>query len=450
MTRIVKIKKGLNIKLNGTAEQRIEHYISNTFSVQPCDFRVLHPRLLVAQGDIVQAGTPVVMDKKNEKIVLTSPVSGEVIDIRRGDKRLLEHIIIQADGKMTSIDFGAEDPEKSEREKIAEKILKAGLWPSIRQRPFAIIANPEQVPDAIFISGFDTAPLAPDMNFVMENHDKEAFQTGINALKKLTSGLIHLNVHPGMGVPELFLQTKHVQINQFYGPHPASNVGVQIHHISPIMSGDLIWYINPQDVVSVGKLFLTGKLDMTRIGVCAGSEFENTYYFKTIVGACVSEMVKNNLKNDNVRIISGNILTGKHIEKDGFLGFYDTMITSAPEGNYYEFLGWANPGFKKFSLSRTFFAWMFKNRKYTLDTNKHGELRAFVMTGEYEKVFPFELMPVQLLKAMIVKDFELMEQLGIYEVSEEDFALCEVICTSKIESQAIVREGIDFMIKETN
>jgi Na+-transporting NADH:ubiquinone oxidoreductase subunit A len=450
MTRIVKIKKGLTIKLEGEADKRLEPYNTGLYSVQPSEFRLFNPRLMVSEGDQVLAGTPVVYDKQNEKLRLTSPVSGKVIEIRRGEKRRLEHIIIESDKKEQYVDYGSGDPESMDRLQISEKILASGLWPAIRQRPFAIIGDPEVVPDAIFISGFDTAPLAPDMSFIMQQHSPEHFQAGINVLKKLTSGMIHLNVHPKLGIPDIYLHTKNVQINQFYGPHPASNVGIQIHHIRPILKGDVIWYVDPQDVVAIGRLFIEGKFIRKRIYACTGSEFKKKFYFESSSGASVTDIVKGNLENENTRIISGNVLTGTTIHSEGFIGYYDKVITAIPEGNYHEFLGWANPGFTKFSVSRTYFSWLFRNRTYRLDTNKHGELRAFVMTGQYEKVFPMNLMPVQLLKAIIVRDFELMEQLGIYEVAEEDFALCEVVCTSKIESQTIVREGIDFVIKETN
>jgi Na+-transporting NADH:ubiquinone oxidoreductase subunit A len=450
MTRIVKIRRGLTIKLKGEAERKLVEYNPEMFSVQPAEFRILHPRLLVAENDQVLAGTPLVHDKKNERIVLTSPVSGKIAEIRRGEKRKLEHIVIESDNLFSTVEFGALSTIEADRRQIVDKLLVSGLWPVIRQRPYAIIADPEQVPDAIFISGFDTAPLAPDMVFIMQQHQPDEFQAGIDVLKKLTSGSIHMNVHPKLGIPDYFLQTKQVQINQFFGPHPASNIGVQIHHIMPIMKGDVIWYVDPQDVVAIGKLFTKGILDRTKIFACTGSEFKDTYYFKSRACASVRGIVKGNLKQPDTRIISGNVLTGTTILPEGYIGFYDKVVTAIPEGHYHEFFGWAAPGLNKFSNSRTYFSWLFKNRSYRLDTNKHGELRAFVMTGEYDKVFPMNIMPVQLLKSIIVRDFEQMEQFGIYEVAEEDFALCEVVCTSKIESQSIVREGIDFMIKETN
>ncbi len=448
MGKIIKINKGLDIKLHGKAEQVISTYEPNLYAVQPSDFRVLLPRLLVQEGDYVKIGSPVIQDKNNENLLLTSPVSGFVKTIVRGEKRRLEQIVIESDKKHESIDFGAIEDKNLDRQMIVDKLLLSGLWPLIRQRPYGVIANPQDVPDAIFISGFDTAPLAPDTNFVMKHHSAEMFQKGINVLKKLTSGLIHLNVNPDFSIPELFLHISGVQINQFTGPHPSGNIGVQIHHICPLTKDDVVWYLYPQDVVNIAYLFVEGKLNLKRIIANTGSELIKPSYIETIAGACVADLIKNNLKQENARIISGNVLTGKNIGKYGFLRMYDTMLTAIPEGDYYEFLGWAMPGFKKFSVSRTFFSWLCPKKHYSLDTNKHGEERAFVMTGEYEKVFPMHIMPVQLLKAIITRDIDKMERLGIYEVVEEDFALCEFICTSKINSQHIVKEGIDFMLKE--
>jgi len=450
MTRIVRIKRGLDIKLKGEAEKKLEPFKTKLYSVQPSEFRVLNPRLLVAEGDHVDAGTKLVQDKSNENLLLTSPVSGKVIEIRRGEKRRLDHIIIESDEKDQKVNFGITEVDSLDREAIVSRMLESGVWPMVRQRPFAVIADPKQVPDAIFISGFDTAPLAPDYQFIMQQHDASLFQAGIDILKKLTSGLVHLNVHPKLGVPDIFLHTQNVQINQFYGPHPTSNVGIQIHHIRPIMKGDLIWYVDPQDIVVIGRLFKEGVYSPEKIFAIAGTEFKRTYYFKALSGFNIESLVSNNMVNDNARIISGNVLTGNKIDKSGFSCFYEKVVTAIPEGDYYEFAGWAMPGFKKFSMSKSYISWLFKNRKYSLDTNKHGEERAFVVTGEYEKVLPMNILPVLLLKAIIVQDFELMEQLGIYEVAEEDFALCEVICTSKIESQSIVRQGIDLMLKEVN
>lgn len=448
MAAIVRIKKGLDIKLLGDATKEIRDFKSEYYSIQPTEFRLINPRLLIAEGDKVKVGTPLFQDKKNEKILITSPVSGQISEIRRGEKRRLEHIIIKSDSEANSLDFGKSEIDKLERAEIIEKLLISGLWPYIKQRPYGIIANPNDAPDAIFISGFDSSPLAPDMKFVMSHFETETFQTGIDIIKKLTPGAIHLNVNPDLGIADMFLKTQNVQINQFSGPHPAGNISVQIHHIRPIVKGDMIWHLSPQDVIMIGKFFATGKINLERIYAICGSELKSTFYIKSVVGAQINSLLENNLNIENVRVISGNVLSGTKIDKNSFLSFYHQMITVIAEGDYFEFLGWANPGINKFSFSKAFPSSLFKNKKWKLDTNMHGEERAFVVSGQYEKVFPFEIMPVFLLKAIITKDLELMEELGIYEVVEEDFALCEVICTSKIESQQIVREGIDMMIKE--
>lgn len=448
MAAIVRIKKGLDIKLLGDATKETRDFKSEYYSIQPTEFRTINPRLLVAEGDKVKVGTPLFQDKKNEKILITSPVSGQITEIRRGEKRRLEHIIIKNDFESNSLDFGKTEIDKLERAEVIEKLLISGLWPYIKQRPYGVIANPADAPDAIFISGFDSAPLAPDMKFVMSHYEIETFQAGIDILKKLTPGQIHLNVNPDLGIADMFLKTQNIQINQFSGPHPSGNIGVQIHHIRPIIKGDMIWYLSPQDIIMIGKFFLTGKINLERIFAICGSELKSTFYIRSIVGAQISSLLEDNLNEENVRVISGNVLSGTKISKNSFLSFYNQMITVIPEGDYFEFLGWADPGIKKFSFSKSFPSSLFKNKKWRLDTNMHGEERAFVVSGQYEKVFPFEIMPVFLLKAIITKDLELMEELGIYEVAEEDFALCEVICTSKIESQQIVRDGIDMMIKE--
>jgi Na+-transporting NADH:ubiquinone oxidoreductase subunit A len=317
----------------------------------------------------------------------------------------------------------------------------------IRQRPYSIIADPKNEPKAIFISAFDSAPLAADIAFLVEGMEKE-FQAGIDALSKLTGGKIHLGLKEGAAAGAFFTRVKGVQLNYFSGPHPAGNVGIQIHHVDPINKGEVVWYLDPPAVVTIGKLFLEGRYDASRRIALAGGEVEKPRYFKVFAGCNIYPLVKDNRKSTSIRYISGNVLTGTQIDKEGYLGFYDRMITLIPEGNYHEFLGWAMPRFNKFSNSKTFFSWMFPGKKYNLDTNINGGHRAFVLTGEYEKVFPMDIYPLQLLKAILVKDIDRMENLGIYEIDEEDFALCEFIDASKTEMQAIVREGLDFLRKE--
>ena len=444
----IKIRRGLDIPLKGLAPESTPiAYSSKLYAVQPPDFRLMKPRLLIEEGDSIQCGSPIIQNKLDERIVLVSPVSGTVKSIVRGAKRKLLRVEIEADGKDNCIDFGIADPTTLTKEQIVEKLLKSGLWPLVRQRPYAIIATPEDEPRDIFISAFDTSPMAVDANLIIQGREEE-FKTGIEALKKLCSGDIHISLHKNKNKGDFYSSLSGVKIHSFSGPHPSGNVGVQIHHIKPINKGEIIWYLRPQDVISLGALFLKGKVDFTRTVVLAGSELKNPKYIETKAGVCVSELLEDNLNQENVRVISGDVLTGNNAGKDGYLGFYHNIVSVIPEGDFYEFIGWALPGFKKHSMSKTFFAWLMPRKKYALNTNFHGGHRPFVMTGEYEKVFPFDIYPVQLLKSIIVEDIDLMEQLGIYEVAEEDFALCEYVCSSKIDAQNILAQGIDLMIKE--
>lgn len=444
----IKIRRGLDIPLKGKAEKADpKPYSSSLYAVQPTDFRMMKPRLMVKEGDAVQCGTPIVQNKLDERMILVSPISGTVKSIVRGEKRKLLRIEIESDNNQSAIDFGSINPASSSREKITEAMLKAGMWPFIRQRPYGVIAKPEDKVRDIFITAFDSAPLAPDADLIVDGKEKE-IQTAIQALQLFTEGKIHLSLHKEKNKSEIYSRLQGIELHTFSGPHPAGNIGVQIHHIAPINKGEVIWTLKLQDLITIGTFLLTGKVDFTRRIVLAGSELNEGGYFEAIAGVQLSDLLKDNLKQDNVRVISGDVLTGTDAGKDGYLGFYHNMVSVIKEGDYYEFFGWAAPGFKKHSMSKTFFSWMMPKKKYALDTNFHGGVRPFVMTGQYEKVFPFDIYPVQLLKSAIVEDIDLMEQLGIYEVAEEDFALCEYVCTSKIESQSIIRDGIDLMIKE--
>lgn len=447
MSTVTKIKKGLNINMIGEAEKTIKDLVTNQFAIKPTDFIGVFPKLRVNEGDSVMAGSPLFIDKYRENIVFTSPVSGRVKEIKRGPKRVLLEVKIEADGKDEAIDFKAENPAKLKREEVIQKLLNSGVWPMIRQRPYSVIANPNDKPKSIFISTFDTSPLAPDNDLIVHGNG-EAFQAGIDALSKLTDGKIHLNVDANATQSKVFTNSKGVQINQFSGPHPAGNVGVQINKIDPINKGEIVWYCYPQDVLAIGRLFLTGRFDATRIVAITGSEIKKPAYVKTKIGAAIESLVQSNTSDIDKRFISGNVLTGTKVELGGYMSFYHTQLTAIPEGNYFEMFGWALPGFDKFSISRSFPTFLFKNKKYKLDTNYHGGERALVMTGMYEKVFPFDIYPMQLLKAIMVEDIDLMENLGIYEIDEEDFALCEVIDTSKTNMQEIVRKGLDLMRKE--
>lgn len=450
MPKVIKIRKGLNIPLKGEAEKvftRAEQ--AEAYALKPTDFPGLTPKLSVKEGDKVKAGSPLFFDKYKPEILYTSPVSGEVHLIRRGERRVILEVIVIPEDVQQYEDFGKANPKELSPDEVKQRMLKAGLWPMLKQRPYSVVANPNERPKSIHISAFDTAPLAPDLDFAVKD-EGEAFQAGIDALIKLTDGPVHLNLNADYPPSSVFTKVKGVVQNQFSGPHPAGNVGIQIHHIDSINKGDIVWVVNPLDVIVIGRLFLKGQYDATKVIALAGSEVLKPCYFIVKTGASIANIVKDNFANDpqSLRFISGNALTGSKIPENGFLGFYDNMVTVIPEGNHYELLGWAMPGFGKYSASRAFFSWLTPGKKYALHTNYNGGERAYVITGQYEKVLPMDIYPVHLIKAILAKDIDKMENLGIYEVAEEDMALCEYVCTSKTEVQAIIREGIELMIKE--
>ncbi|MCK9206682.1 MAG: Na(+)-translocating NADH-quinone reductase subunit A [Salinivirgaceae bacterium] len=447
----IEISKGLNIPLKGKAEKILSpgQIIGSTIALKPTDFPNLTPKAAIKEGDKVKAGDVIFYDKNAPEIKFTSPVSGTLKSIVRGERRKILEFVIEADATIEYQQFTVGDVANLSKEQITELLLNSGTWPFVRQRPYNIIANPTDTPKAIFISGFDSSPLAPDLDFLLNGQDAD-FQKGIQTLKKLTEGNIHLTVNGAFPTSKLFENTKGVELHTIVGPHPAGNVGIQIHHIDPMNKGEVVWFIHPQDVLIIGRLFNKGIFDATRIIALAGSEVEKPRYYRTILGSSIDKFLKDNIKPGNHRYISGNVLTGTRIGKEDYLGFYHHQITVIPDGSQYEFMGWLAPGFNKFSLSRTFFSWLMPNKEYVINANVRGGRRALMITGNFEKVFPMDILPMQLLKAMIIEDIDLMEKLGIYEVVEEDFALCEFIDTSKTDIQAIVRKGLDLMIKELN
>ncbi len=450
MSKHIKIKKGLDIRLMGEAEKVICTFQSPCkYALKPADYIGITPKLLVNEGDFVKSGSPVFFSKTNEKLLFTSPVSGTITQIKRGEKRVIEEIEIEPSSQMEYLDFGKENVNTLSRESIIEKMLISGLWIFLRQRPYSIIANPAGMPKAIFVSGFDTSPLAPDYDIIV--HGKaDAFQAGLDALAKLTTGKVHLNLHPEKNKSGVFTHSKNVQINWFEGKHPTGNIGVQIHHIDPINKGETVWYMNPQDVLMLGRLFTEGRFNAERVVAATGTEAHSPRYYRTLVGCNIAPIVYEQIRNNNhnIRYVSGNALTGKKIEPNGYLGAYHHQLTFLQEGNHFEFLGWITPGLNKYSFSKTFLSGLLSKKEYRLDTNLHGGRRALVMTGEFEKVFPMDILPANLIKACIIGDIDLMEKLGIYEVDDEDFALCEFIDTSKTEIQTIIRNALDLVRKE--
>lgn len=447
MSKVIRLKKGLDIKLVGSAEKVLSNApVSGSYAVKPTDFIGVSPKLLVKEGDNVKAGTPLFFDKYNTDLIFSSPVSGVVSAIVRGEKRKILQVVVTPSAVQEYEQFKVEKLENMERSAIVDVIQKSGLWSLFIQRPYGIIPRSTEAPKAIYVSSFDTAPLAGDTDFLMNNLDVE-FLNGVEVLKKLAPK-VHFGVSPSNSFKAIS-KLQGVETTVFEGPHPAGNVGVQIHHTSPINKGETVWTIDMNSIVILGRLFTSGKVDMTKIVVLSGSLVKKPRYHRIIAGASISSIVDNNVESSvAARYISGNPLTGLKVPKDDYISFYSNQVTILPEGDNFEFLGWIAPRTNKFSVSRSYFSWLTPSKKYALDTNLNGGQRAYVMTGEYEKVLPMDIYPVYLLKAILAGDIDKMENLGIYEVIEEDLALCEFVCTSKSPVQQIVRSGIDLLIKE--
>ncbi len=460
MSNHIRLRKGLNVPLKGEAQDQISKTISpGIVAVKPTDFKAFNPRLLVKEGDEVKAGTPVLAHKMNPSIKLCSPVSGKVLEIVRGAKRKLLAVTIEADGKNEYLNITTPELRTATKEAVIETLAESGLWAAIKQRPYGTIANPTANPKAIFISGFDSAPLAPNLDFALKG-EIENIQMGVSVLNKLSTGGVHLSLHSSHYASSPFHRLEKSIIHTFDGPHPAGNVGVQIHHISPINKGDIVWTIDMYSVAAIGKLFLKGIFDIKKVIAITGPRAQDPSYIETLPGMCMSEIKSfvekesKEYKSDSdenlpVRYVSGNALTGDNVGAQGYLGFFHNQITLLSEGNYHEMLGWIKPmRLKKFSVSHSYFSWLFPKKKYSLDTNLNGGERALVMTGVYEKVTPMDIYPMYLIKAIMAQNIDEMEALGIYEVIEEDLALCEFVCPSKTEIQQILSQGIELMIKE--
>ncbi len=450
MSKIIKLRKGLDINLQGkAAESLVEVPMAGEYAVSPLDFEGVIPKLLVKAGDKVKAGTPLFFDKKDSRVLFTSPVSGTVSAVNRGEKRKVLNVTVAADATQEYETFPTLDLRKANRSEVIEVLLKSGLWTMIRQRPYGIIANPDDAPKSIFVSAFDSAPLAPDMNFVLRG-EKDAVQKGLEVLGKLTDGKVHLSMRAKAEGD--MASMKGVELHSFEGKHPVGNVGVQIHHIDPIAKGDIVWTAGIQDVAAIGRLFLGGKVDLHKTVALTGSEAAEPKYYRIVSGAPVASVVGGNIKpqaeGDKVRIISGNVLTGKKVGESDFVTADANQITIIPEGDKYELLGWAAPRFGKFSVSRSYFSWLCPRKEYRLDTNLNGGVRPFVVTGLFEEYLPMDIYPMYLFKAIMANDIDKMENLGIYEIVEEDVALCEFVDPSKTELQQLVRDGINLMIKE--
>ena len=449
MSNDIKIKNGLNIKLKGAAENILKKAaLPESVSLNPSDFHLIVPKMALKVGEKVSQGSVVFFSKKDERIKFCSPVDGTIRDIVRGAKRKIIEIIIDVEKNQNLISPNPQVFADLNTDQIKTILLESGCWPFVKQRPYDVIANPSDNPKSIFISGFNSAPISADLQIILDDQ-KEEFKEGINVLSKLTSGEINICVNDTSST--FISEIENVKIHKINGPHPSGNVGVQIHHIDPVNSGDRVWTLGAEDVAIIGRYFMTGIYNPIRTIAVSGPPVKYPKYYKTIVGTQLNKIIDDTGIdiNDSLRIINGDVLSGRKVEHDNYLGFYNNTLSVLREGNRYRMFGWIPFVNNKVpSMYKTSFSWLFPNKEYDLDTNLNGEERAFVVTGEMEKVFPMDILPMQLLKECMAGNIEKMESLGIYEVAPEDFSLIDYSSSSKIEAQYIIRQGLDLMISE--
>ena len=447
MANLIKLRKGLDINLKGKAAAEVVAVKEPGFyALCPDDFTGVTPKVVVKEQEYVMAGGPLFIDKNHPEVQFVSPVSGVVTSEERGARRKVLSITVEAAQEQDYEEFGKEDVSKMDAVSVKAALLKSGMFAFIKQRPYDIVADPTVAPRAIFVSAFDTNPLAPDFELALKGEEAN-FQTGLDALAKIAKTYLSISVNQKAAA---LTQAKNVTLTVFDGPHPAGNVGVQINNIAPINKGETVWTIDPQAVIFIGRLFNTGHVDLTRLVAVTGSEVKKPSYCKLKVGALLTNVFAGNVSTDkNLRYISGNVLTGKQITANGFLGAFHSQVTVIPEGDdVHEMLGWIMPRFDQFSTSHSYFSWLMGKKEYTLDARVKGGERHMIMSNEYDRVLPMDIMPEYLIKAIIAGDIDRMEALGIYEVAPEDFALCEFVCSSKMELQRIVREGLDMLRRE--
>ena len=448
MANVIKIKKGLDINLKGKAsEVMLSSGKSASYAIVPDYYSGILPKVVAKVGDKVKAGSVLMVDKNRPEIKFVSPVSGEVAAVNRGEKRKVLSIVVTPDAQNEYEDFGKKSVSSLNADQVKETLLNAGMWPFIKQRPYDIVASPAETARDIFVTAFNSAPLAPNFDFIVKGQEAD-LQAGLDALSKLTNGKVYVGVKAGSSV-----KLNGVEVVGFEGPHPAGNVGVQINHIKPVNKGEVVWTVNATDVILMGRVFNKGIADFSRLVAVTGSEATERGYVKVVAGCTIESILGGKvLDNGHIRMISGNVLTGTKVSMNDYLGAYDCQVTVIPEGDdVHELFGWAVPGFNKYSTSHSYLTWLIgRGKEYVMDARIKGGKRAMIMSNEYDKVFPMDILPEYLLKAIITFDIDKMENLGIYEVAPEDFALCEFVDTSKIELQKIVRNGLNLLYKEMN
>lgn len=447
MAKVIKLRKDLDVNLKGKpAKDLISVQSTGLFAMLPDDFNGMKPKVLVKEGDTVKVGDALFVDKNLPEVKFVAPVSGKVALVERGERRKVLSVRIEADEKQQYVDFGKKDLAQMTGDAVKETLLETGLFAFFKQRPYDVTANPSDAPKAIFVSAFNSMPLSADFEYVLYGREAD-FQTGLDALSKLAP--THLGVHKNQTAPAL-KEAKNVEVTVYDGAAPAGNVGVHINHVAPINKGEVVWTIGAEEVIFIGHLFNTGQLDFTRVIAFAGSEVNTPAYCKMVVGQQLTTLVNGNVSTDkNIRIINGNVMTGVKTTADGFLGAHTTEVNVIPEGDdVHEMFGWIMPRFNEYSTSRSYLSSLMCKKEFKLDARVKGGERHMIMSGEYDKVFPMDIFPEQLIKAIITGDIDRMEALGIYEVAPEDFAICEFVDSSKLELQRIVREGLDMLRKE--
>jgi len=447
MANLIKLRKGLDIKLEGAAiETKVEIGKAKEYALQPDDFTGVVPKVVVREGDRVKAGEPLFVDKNCPDVRFASPVSGEVTEVVRGDRRKVLCVKVKADAEQEYAEFGKKDVSALSGDEVKQALLEAGLFGYINQLPYAVATNPTTAPKAIFVSALRDMPLAGKFEYELQGNE-EAFQAGLTALSKMAKTYLGIGL---LQVNEALHKAKDVDVNIFDGRCPTGNVGVQVNHIDPVNKGEVVWTVDPTAVIFFGRLFLTGHVDLTRTVAIAGSEVSNPAYADVLVGTPLKDILDGRLnKQDHVRIINGNPLTGRKDSLDGYLGAHTSEVCAIPEGDDNdEMLGWIMPRTKDFSVNRSYFSWLFPGKKYRLDARVKGGERHMIMSGEYDSVLPMDIFGEYLIKAIITGDIDRQEQLGIYEVSPEDFAVAEFVDSSKLELQKIVREGLNLLRKE--
>ena len=449
MANVIKLRKGLDINLKGKASKDVALQVSETdeYALVPEAFVGVTPKVVVREGDHVNAGDALFVNKACPEVKFASPVSGVVTAIERGDRRKVLCIKVKADAKQTSTDFGKKIVDEMDGDAIKQALLEAGLFGYINQLPYAVSTTPDTTPKAIFVSTLRDMPLAADFEVELLGNE-QAFKTGLTALSKIAKTYLGA----GVNQPNVALMaSKEVELNVFDGPCPAGNVGVQVNHIDPVNKGEVVWTVDPAAVIFFGRLFLTGKVDLRKMVAVAGSEIKTPGYAEVLVGTPLSAFVADQLKStEHVRVINGNPLTGTQASLSSYVGGHTSEITAIPEGDDKdEMLGWILPRTDQFSTSRSYFSWLFgKKKEYALDARVKGGERHMIMSGEYDSVLPMDIYGEYLIKAIITGDIDKQEQLGIYEVSPEDFAVAEFVDSSKLELQKIVRDGLNTLRKE--